>query len=768
MLYTMKSLILILLSLIIVFNANSQQIDRIIPVPVSVEQLEGEFEFNESTTFVVQNEEQLHSAKFLSEIFQSKADVKISKARKMKNVVAFKTNKDIKAEGYRLSVNSNRILIEASNSSGYFYAIQTLRQLLPKSFYANRNVLDQRYTIPAVNIDDAPRFSYRGFMLDVSRFFMPKKEILKLLDMLALHKINYFHWHLVDDNGWRIQIKKYPRLTDIGAWRPERHNYFSMRANPVPGEPATNGGYYTQEDIQEIVKYASERCIEVIPEIEMPAHTISSLAAYPHLACPVAEHPISVLPGIGGTKAADIYCAGNDSVYAFLEDVLTEVISLFPSEYIHIGGDEAQKSNWKKCPKCQKLMKEHNIPNEEELQSFFIKRINRFLKTNNRKLMGWDELVDSEIPDGATIFGWRGMGDAAEKAGKQGFNYIKSPAQKYYFIRYQGPQWFEPFTYFGTTSLRDVYEYEPQNANCEPEVKNRMLGVEACLWTEFVQHPREAEYLIFPRLAAFAETAWSKAQNKKWTDFISGLDELVKIYDYYSINYAKSMYNLQHCVKPYLGRLELSLSSIRSDLDIRYTTDGSEPKANSTLFNTNLVVEAPALVRAATFSGSQRMGTILPLKIIKHKGIGAKIHSKDPVAYVLVNGIRGSEKRSDGEWANYYDSDTEFVIELPQATHCSTIKVGLFNDSGMSVHLPAEINVKASLDNVSYQQIANVKFAECERFQSGIFNLTKELSFTGTNYKFIKFEIKKPGLTPANHVHGVKPCYMSLDEIIIE
>ncbi|MDD4199548.1 MAG: family 20 glycosylhydrolase, partial [Paludibacter sp.] len=585
---------------------------------------------------------------------------------------------------------------------------------------------------------------------------------------LAFHKINYFHWHLIDDNGWRLEIKKYPRLTDMGAWRVERSQYFPMRANPEQGEPTPVGGYYSQEDVREIIRFAKERFIEIIPEIEMPAHSNSALAAYPHLACPVVDKYIGVLPGIGGKNANIIYCAGNDTVFTFLEDVLTEVMELFPSKYIHIGGDEANKENWQKCPKCQARMQENNIPDEEELQSYFIRRINRFLMNHGKQLMGWDELADSEIPENAVIFGWRNSGSGAEKAGGKGFQYVKCPALKYYFIRYQGPQWFEPYTYFGNTTLKDVYEYEPLSSHHPESVTRNMLGIEACLWTEFVNNTSDAEYLIFPRLAAFAESAWSKPEHKNWPDFIRRTDGLLNSYDALGINYARSMFNIEQVVRPLKGKLEIQLDNIRPDTKIKYTTDGTEPDLSSQDYTRPFAVEPAATVKAVTFRGNERVGKVLSLNTIDHKAAGAEVISKEVNGFVLTNGLRGSEKLTDGEWVDVYDRDAVFIIQLDRATTFSEVKLGLLNNAGMLVHLPSHVCISVSTDGEIFNPVAEKYYTEYERFQQGMFRTTLHFQFEEQTAAFLKLELKNPELTPDKHVRADVPTRLAVDEVMVK
>ena len=365
------------------------------------------------------------------------------------------------------------------------------------------------WSVPAVTIQDEPRFGFRGLLLDPVRCFIPKENVLRIIDCMAMLKINKLHFHLTDDNGWRIEIKKYPRLTEVGAWRVDRTDVpFHSRRNPKRGEPTPIGGFYTQEDIREIVAYAADRQIEVIPEIDVPAHSNAALAAYPQLACPVVKDFIGVLPGLGGRNSEIIYCAGNDSVFTFLQDIFDEILTLFPSRYIHVGGDEARKTNWEKCPLCQKRMKKQHLTNEEDLQGYFMKRISDYLRKKGREVIGWDELTNSSfLPEESIILGWQGMGTAALKAAEKGHRFIMTPARIMYLIRYQGPQWFEPVTYFGNNTLKDVFDYEPVQKDWKPEYESLLMGIQACMWTEFCNKPEDVDYLLFPRLAALAEVA---------------------------------------------------------------------------------------------------------------------------------------------------------------------------------------------------------------------------------------------------------------------
>lgn len=769
-----------LLAVLLFLYPNDAHPAQLIPQPAQVEFTSEAFVFNRSTRWMLADTVLQRIAQpFMDQLYRASGfeQKAIRSGNSVTNVVKLTYTSGLPAEAYRLKVMRKSIQIEASAERGFYYALQTLFQLMPdtiaawdesvtKGLYAASQPL--KIVVPGVTISDEPRFGYRGFMLDVSRYFMPKQEVLKLIGYLAMHKINVLHLHLVDDNGWRIEIKKHPKLTDTGAWRVDRINTFPLRANPDAGESAVKGGYYTQDDIREIVAFAARHQIEVIPEIEMPAHTNSSLAAYPHLACPVVESIPGVLPGGGGSQAAVIYCAGNDSVFTFLEEVLTEVMALFPSNYVHIGGDEAIKTHWKNCPKCQARMKENAIPNEEELQSYFIGRINAFLMQHGKQLVGWDELVDSRIPDNAVIIGWRGAGKGAETAGAKGFHYIKSPAWYYYFIRYQGPQWFEPFTYFGNTTLKDVYEFEPLPASVESATAKQMLGVQACLWTEFINRPEEAWYMVFPRLAAFAESAWSDPGRKNWKDFNSRLEGQLRRYQWLGIPYARSMYNLQHTVKPSSGKLTVLLDNILPECEILYTLDGSEPDATSRLYKDSLCVIPGTVVRAAVFQSKSRKGEILSLRTLHHKAAGRQLVSSEATAELLVNGVRGSEKLTDGEWVDLYDRDAVFEVQWKESIAISRLGIGLLNNAGMGIHFPSSLQVMVSQDGHNFISLQQYEFSEAERFQQGHFRTTRYFEFDSRLVKALRVMVRNPGITPPWHLRKGTATRAALDELIVE
>ena len=420
---------------------NLTQPFSLVPCPVSLVPGTGNFHFSAKTSFAVENEGQAEQVRQFTELLtRAGGFTPRIKVDSRKGDVCLVTDATLKSEAYKLEITIKKITIRASDLQGFYYALQSIRQLLPSAIESEQVTENVDWTVPALTITDQPRFGYRGLLVDVARFFSPKENLLRIIDCMAMLKLNKLHLHLVDDNGWRIEIKKYPLLTEIGSCRVDRPGKtFPERRNPRQGEPTVEKGFYTQDEIREIVRYAQERHIEVIPEIEMPAHSNAALAAYPLLSCPVVDKFIGVLPGLGGNHADVIFCAGNDSVFTFLQDILDEVLELFPSKYIHLGGDEARKTHWEECPLCQTRMKAESLENTEELQGYFMARVARYVQNKGREVIGWDELTNARIPEGSIILGWQGYGQAALKAAELGHRFIMTPARILYLIRYQGP-----------------------------------------------------------------------------------------------------------------------------------------------------------------------------------------------------------------------------------------------------------------------------------------------------------------------------------------
>lgn len=744
----------------------------IIPLPGKIISDRDYFRFNKGTVITVRSQEQVAIAGLLTDLFTVAAgftpEIRISPDEHEHTSCTFYINPELPAEHYSLEISPSHIYIKAADTRGFFYAVQSLRMLLPAAIESREVVPDTDWRIPCLQIEDGPRFSYRGLMLDVSRTFIPKENVKVIIDCMAMLKLNKLHLHLTDGNGWRLEIKKYPKLTDIGAWRVERTGDFPQRRNALKGEPTPVGGFYTQEDIKDLVAYAAERQVEIIPEIELPAHSNAALAAYPELACPIVKDFIGVLPGIGGKEADIVYCAGNDSVFSFLEGVIDEVTELFPSSYLHIGGDEASKEYWKKCPLCQARMQTEGITEVENLQGYFMNRIADYARNKGKQLIGWEEWANSKASEDGIIIGWTGNGEAGYKAGLEGHKFILSPAKTVYLIRYQGPQWFEPRTYFGNNTLKNIYDYEPVTRDWEAKVVQNLLGIQACLWTEFLNMPQDAEYLLFPRLAALAETAWAEPGKKNWPNFLKRLDKLTEHYDRMGIQYARSMYNLDHLVKGENGILKVSLSCIRPDMEIRYTTDGSEPSVNAKLYKDVIEIVGSTTIKAATFAKGVRMGKTLVLPLFWNKATACPVLNGNNQAYRMTNGLRGSDKHSDFEWSGWYDCDTSFVIDLQKQKAIHTVTIGCITNYGMCVHIPKCIRLSISDDDKKYTVIGEVEFTPDEIFKEGIRIEDKNLEGLNAEGRYLKVEIENPGKCPEYHVRPGSGTWVYIDEIRVE
>ncbi len=500
-------------------------------------------------------------------------------------------------EGYNIDISPNGMVVSANKPAGILYGVQTVYQLL--STHPNGK-------LPGLQITDYPRFGYRGLHLDVSRHFHPMEFIYKMIDQMAMHKLNVFHWHLIDDQGWRLEIKKYPKLTEVGAWRVDMsHLHWDARPLTTDRENATYGGYYTQEEVRELVAYAAERNITVMPEIEMPAHVMSALAAYPELSC--TGENLGVPPG-GVWPITHIYCAGNEATFEFLENVMMEVMELFPSEFIHIGGDEADKTNWKSCPLCQARIRNEGLKDEEELQSYFIARMEKFLNKHGRQLMGWDEILEGGLAPNATVMSWRGEAGGIEAA-QMGHTVVMTPGSHCYFDHYQGDPDIEPLAIHGYTTLAKVYSYEPIPAELTPEQGKLVLGAQANVWTEFMPDSRHVEYMVFPRLAALSEVVWSPAEHRDWGDFSRRMQTQYQRYEKQDINYSLSAFQVRAIPEVNLENrsLRITLDTDVYNPEIRYTTDGSEPEARSPLYKGPFEIDQTTTIKAVVFENGQSM-----------------------------------------------------------------------------------------------------------------------------------------------------------------
>jgi hexosaminidase len=515
----------------------------IIPLPQRVELRTGTFKVTTATR-VYTDVASRETGAFLVDRLRQSTGYPFTISSRIPSIAALKdgivlstlgANTNVVPEGYALTVTPDTVLIRAPTQAGLFYGVQTLFQLFPPVIFSTNLVTNVDWQIPCVHIEDWPRFKWRGFMLDVSRHFFNKSEVETILDTIAIHKLNRFHWHLVDDHGWRLEIKKYPKLTQAGAWRSGVGFNLDPKSTTPYGPDGRYGGFYTQDDVREIVAYAAARHITIVPEIEMPGHSTAALAAYPEFSCTGGPFTPPLVAGVFN----GIYCPAKEETFVFLEDVLTEVFRLFPGKYIHIGGDEVPKEDWKKNQDCQTLMKREGLKNEEELQSWFIRRIEKFVNAHGRSLIGWSEILQGGLAQNATVMDWIG---GVVEAASAGHDVVMTPTGFCYFDQYQSEDHSnEPKAadYAGAVTLNKVYSFDPTPTNLPLQYQSHILGAQGNLWTEYVPSLKHAEYMIFPRLCALAEVDWSSQSASSFDDFSRRLEIQCQRFDLLGVNYRR-------------------------------------------------------------------------------------------------------------------------------------------------------------------------------------------------------------------------------------
>jgi hexosaminidase len=684
-----------------------------------------------------------------------------------KNYVQLLVDENLRAEAYKLEVNSNRILISSKRSAGFLYGIETLRQLLPAAIESSDLVFNVDWSIPNLTIEDQPRYSYRGLMLDVTRHFFEIEYLKKTIDRLAMLKLNVLHLHLVDDQGWRIEIKKYPKLTEVGAWRVDQEDKnWDERSKTSVDEKGTYGGFYTQDELKDLVAYAAIKNVEIIPEIEMPAHVSSAIASYPELSC--HQRPIGV-PSGGVWPITDIYCAGKEHTFEFLENVLEEVMAIFPSKYIHVGGDEATKTNWAECADCKKRMRSENLENVEELQSYFIKRMERFINAKGKKLISWDEILEGGIAPEATVMSWRGTKGGVEAA-KQGYDVIMTPGTHCYFDHYQGPQNEEPLAFGGYTPLSKVYSFDPLVEGMTEAEAKHVLGGQANLWSEQIKTETHSEYMIFPRLAALSETLWSPIESRNWEDFSSRIATMFDRYDYLEINYAKSAYLVLQDVHIDMDtkQVSLALKNEFMNSDIRYTFNKDKLTDSALKYTAPLILKESTEVHASLFKNDKPFGVAFNTSIEFHKAVGKKVIFKEIYdaryqgegEFGMVNTLRGTKNFSDGHWQAWLGKDMEAVIDLGEETSIQEVILGTLENQGPGIYFPTSVTVYVSKDGKNYQKVGVEKrsYAKNPSFDLKEF----KISFEKQAVRYVKVFAKNLTKTPEGG--GV---WLFVDEIII-
>ena len=782
----LKISILLLLILGISFSLYSQPskpLTNVIPQPLKVKPGQGSFIITNNTPLLISGSDAdtRHSAQIFTErlkIAGGAALITREMTTEDKNIpsIIFSIIKDgkIPAESYVLKVTKKNITLTGGSGAGLFYGVQTLFQLLPPEIEGDGTLkLLAGLEIPCITITDHPRYPYRGMHLDVSRHFFPKEFIKKYIDLIAMYKMNSFQWHLTDDNGWRIEIKRYPKLTDIGAWREDHENLpWNERPLQKPGEKATYGGFYTQDDIREIVQYAKDKYVTIIPEIEMPAHCVAALAAYPQFSC--TGGPFTVLPGSYWPNQ-DILCAGNDSTFQFMEDVLSEVIALFPSEYIHIGGDEADKTRWKECPKCQARIKSEGLKDEKELQSYFIKRIGTFLASKNRKMIGWDEILEGGLAAEATVMSWRGI-EGGIAAARQGHDVIMTPTSYCYFDYYQADPDFEPKAIGGFVPLKKVYSFDPTPLELTKEEARFILGTQGNVWTEYIATPRHAEYMAVPRMIALAEVGWTAKELKNWKSFRLRLTDHFKRLGYLKVNYSNGSFkvDISTSFDKKNNVLKAMLESEQPDVPIHYTLNGNDPSVKSPVYSGPVEIKGNSYIKAGIFIDDKVKEKFSERSILFHKATGKKVTYFQPYSYrytaggdgALTDGLRGTTNHRDGGWQGYLGNDLDVIIDLGKVDSIMSVSAAFLQISASWIFMPDTVIISLSRDGKRYHSINELRNDVPKKTDRPIIKQFSQ-GFPKTKARYIKVRAKNPGVCPPWHEGAGEPCWLFADEIVV-
>ncbi|MDN5422947.1 MAG: family 20 glycosylhydrolase, partial [Chryseobacterium sp.] len=654
-------------------------------------------------------------------------------------------------EDYEINVAENFMSVIGKDDAGLFHGIQTMLQLI-------QNSKDGK--IPAVKIKDYPKFAWRGMHLDVCRHFFNVDEVKQYIDYLAMYKLNTFHWHLTDDQGWRIEIKKYPKLTEIGSKRKESM-VGAYVDNTFDGKPY--GPYfYTQEQIRDVVKYAQQRHITVVPEIEMPGHALAALSAYPELACTKGPFESATKWGVFD----DVFCP-KEETFTFLENVLDEVMKLFPSQYIHIGGDECPKTRWKECAHCQKLIKKNNLKDEHGLQSYFIHRIEKYVNSKGRKIIGWDEILEGGLAPNAAVMSWTGINGGIEAA-KSGHFAVMTPGAYCYFDHYQGDPQSEPNAFGGFTPLDKVYSYNPVPSELNPEQAKYILGVQANLWTEYITDFKQVQYMIFPRLMALSEVGWGTADPENYKEFESRVIGQFKILDGMKVNYAKSIYNISGKVVPANEGIAYELTVSQDPAGIRYTTDGTEPSLDSQVYQNPVRVKKSMTVKSAYFEDGKLKSAVSSQEFTVSKTTGKKITLEQPPsenysfggAFTLVDGIIGNTRQLGKTWLGFQGKDVVATIDLGQKTGFSEVYFNTLENKGSWIHLAKFAQVFVSDDGRNFKMIKEIGTQEILDSKGKI-----TLNVGNQTSKYIKLIIENAGIIPAGNPGADSKAWLFVDEI---
>jgi hexosaminidase len=735
---------------------------NVIPLPQALKMLEGQFLLKAATpVFFDGNDEQARVVveRFLGELNTATGLSLTNKITSNNPALVFKLEETIpNKEAYTLSIQADGIVVTAATSQGLFYATQTLKQLLAV------DETGKNWYYPAVEISDQPRFSYRGMHLDVARHFHPVETVKKMIEQLAYHKMNTFHWHLTDDQGWRIEIKQYPKLTEIGGFR-EGTLIGHYNDQPQQFDGKRYGGFYTQDEIRDVVQYAAERFVEIVPEIELPGHAQAAIAAYPELGCEEGTYEVWQKWGVSD----NVFCP-TEETFTFLENVFDEVITLFPGKYIHIGGDECPKVKWKESTFCQQLMQEEGLKDELELQSYFIQRIETYLNAKGKQIIGWDEILEGGLAPNATIMSWRGIEGGIEAA-KAGHDVVMTPTAYCYLDYYQSDHPDEPLAIGGLIPLEKIYHYEPIPEELNADEAKYILGAQVNLWTEYIPTQEKLEYMTFPRLSALAEVVWSK-KDRDFEHFITRLLPHLGRLEAMGIQPANHLYEIEAKITAANGQVDINLSTLAKDAAIYYTVDGSEASSSSLLYQAPVSITSSAQLKANAFLNGGKKGRGWEQKVVIHLAAGRSISLAAPPhpkyssggVQAVVNGINGSDERyGDAEWLGFDGEDFDAVIDLGKAIPVSEIDFRFFKGEGQWIYLPREVTVAISDDGENYREVGKLGQVTGDKKV-----VTPKLTFESQSARYLKIKAQNYGLIPEGQQGAGNKAWLFVDEISVK
>lgn len=746
---------------------------RVVPLPQEINMKTGQgFTLNAQTRIAYPqgNETLKRDAQLLAEYLQTATRIRPALTTEMagQNVIALSVGLNhANTEAYRLTVNKDRIVIAGASAAGTFYGIQTLRKAIPQAGA-------QPFTFPAVEIIDYPRFGYRGAMLDVARHFFNVDEVKTFIDMLALHNINRFHWHLTDDQGWRIEIKKYPLLTQVSAFRKE--TVIGRNTGQFDGKP--HGGFYTQEQAREIVKYAADRHIMVIPEVDMPGHMVAALAAYPQLGC--TGGPYEVLKSWG--VAHDVLCAGNPQTLTFAKDVLTEVMDVFPGEYINIGGDECPKTSWEKCPRCQARIKAEGLKAdgkhsaEERLQSYFMSEMARFITAHGRRVAGWDEILEGGIAPNATVLSWRGMEGGVEAA-RLGHDAVMCPVSHLYLDYYPTKdREQEPLAFNGFIPIEKTYDFNPVSPELTPQQAQHIIGVQANLWTEYMDNFPHVQYMALPRLAAACEVQWTMPEKKNFDDFAHRIPQLLSLYDKLHYRYGKHLFNVDIRVKGasrgHAVQVELAA---RKGAQIHYTLDGSKPTKVSPLYAAPFEVDRSCLLRAiAVYPGFTTQESTEKLVVSKATMCPVKFNVAPAAKYAgdspceLTNGLQGNLLFNSGRWVGWCDNDLDLTIDLGKEMEVRQFSIRTLVSPSQWIMPHRGLYIWISTDGKYFEDIYDLPADPMPADKADYIDTDNVLLPMPQKARYVRFKLLSERKMPAWHPNSGKSAWVFVDEITID